>query len=1188
MSERTAGESPKGNITDRAGRAASAESTGTTALGLIVCGVVLATIAVCATLAIWLGYDRALYEASRHLALVATAERETVGDAIVADEMQHWRLQSIGYVVVAVLVAAIILGVVGILLRRIAGHAHALRTQRDFLDRILDTAGAPVLVSEAGGRVMRANAALDAMLGRDGGAAGEEFLAGIADREWIDTLLKAGRPADYPRRDEVTLSNRFGQRRRVRWVTSVLEQAGDEVVSTVSIGTDVTGERRSENELRRQTTMLRQAHRIAKLCYWQWQPRSDRRLEESDGVYTYTDDTEELFGHSADALAAAGADYWSMVVHPDDREMARARFTQFLRDSAAVHVQEYRILHPKLGERYIRECGEKSFDAEGRMIDFAGTLQDVTDARRAQQALRENEAKLRRGFRMAKLGHWSFEPNRPRADGGFGVYTYSDQVVEMYGLRGEQLDAAGDRFYETYIHPDDRDELRQLNERFLVDDRASYTHEYRFMRPDGRLAYIRESAEKIRNEAGRVIQVIGTVQDVTDQRLADIALRESEAKLKQGFRIAKMGHWAYDPSHSTGDAAAIQYAWSEEAAEIFGVPVRTLDQSGAAFYDRYVHRDDRDDLKKLDREFLAGDLPGYTQEYRIVRPDGSVRHILESAEKRLDRGGRVVQVNGIVQDVTGLRRSALSMRRVERQLRRAYRLARLGYWYWEAETGEGELDEASRISDEVCEIFGVTREELHWDDIQAFCARYVYPEDREMVARVFTDFDAGKMDHYTITYRFLHPGGEVHSVRSVSERIRDEHGRPLYGIGIIQDFTQIKAAEETLLRSEYQLRRAQRVAKLYCWHTEEGPQGQTRMVFDHEFYADVLRHEPQEAVLSPSNYVERFVHPDDRARLLPITGAFEREEIDTYSIEYRLLREDGSIVYIRSAAERMRDADGRAAQMFGAIQDVTDLHQRERELTEAKNEAEFANRSKSDFLANMSHELRTPLNAIIGFSQVIRDQLFGTDQTRYVDYARDIHESGRLLLELINDILDMSKLEAGKQVLYEETLSLDQVVEDCRKIIAARASEVAVKLAAADLSGLPKVWGEERALKQILLNLLSNAVKFTPRGGSVRVEGMMTQEGELCLVVRDTGIGIAPDMLPHLFLPFHQGDNSTSRRYGGTGLGLAITRRLVELHGGRIAIESEVGQGTVVRVFMPPERLILDSKPADDPARIAV
>src|SRR4029077_3037131 len=145
----------------------------------------------------------------------------------------------------------------------------------------------------------------------------------------------------------------------------------------------------------------------------------------------------------------------------------------------------------KRGERYIRESAEKTFDGAGRLIGIAGTLQDVTDAHRTQAALREGEAKLRRGFRMAKLGHWSFEPNRPRADGGTGVYTYSDQVTEIYGISSDHFDI-GAAFYDLYIHPDDRDQLRALNDSFVGDERPSYTHEYRFLRPDGKIAYIHE------------------------------------------------------------------------------------------------------------------------------------------------------------------------------------------------------------------------------------------------------------------------------------------------------------------------------------------------------------------------------------------------------------------------------------------------------------------------------------------------------------------------------------------------------------------------------------------------------------------------------------------------------------------------------------------------------------------------
>jgi len=491
------------------------------------------------------------------------------------------------------------------------------------------------------------------------------------------------------------------------------------------------------------------------------------------------------------------------------------------------------------------------------------------------------------------------------------------------------------------------------------------------------------------------------------------------------------------------------------------------------------------------------------------------------------------------------------MRRVERQLRRAYRLAKLGYWYWETGDRQGETGADSQVSDEICEIFGSTRDDLHWDESAAFCERYVHAEDRAMVMQVFLDFDAGAVDNYTISYRLLHPSGEIRHVRSVSERIRDERGRPLYGIGIIQDLTEVKTAEATLRRSEYQLRRAQRVARLYCWHTEEDPQTSaglcsTTILYRHPaarartadrkptgLHRAVCPSRGQGASVADR---QRLRARRDRQLLAGIPAAAGGRQHPLYPL----------------AGERDAGCRRHALQLFGAIQDVTDLKQREAELIEAKNEAELANRSKGEFLTNMSHELRTPLNAIIGFSQVIRDQLFGSDPGRYVDYARDINESGLLLLELINDILDVSKLEAGKHVLYEEEL-LDRRrgrgLHEHHEIPRGRGRGQAL---GRRLQRAAAVWAEERAMKQVLLNLLSNAVKFTPRNGSVKVQGRLTKDGEIAVAVIDTGIGIAPDVLPHLFAPFRQGDNSISRQFGGSGLGLAISRRLVELHDGRI------------------------------------
>jgi signal transduction histidine kinase len=243
-------------------------------------------------------------------------------------------------------------------------------------------------------------------------------------------------------------------------------------------------------------------------------------------------------------------------------------------------------------------------------------------------------------------------------------------------------------------------------------------------------------------------------------------------------------------------------------------------------------------------------------------------------------------------------------------------------------------------------------------------------------------------------------------------------------------------------------------------------------------------------------------------------------------------------------------------------------------LTKAKNEAEQANRAKSEFLANMSHELRTPLNAILGFSQVIRDRHFGDDVARYSEYAANIHDSGEMLLAIISDILEMSKLEAGKLRLAEEIVDLAGIVESCRTMVAGRAEDGGIALTCRLPAEPIRLRGDQRALKQILLNLLSNAVKFSHAGGSVSVTADRRENGDIALIVTDTGIGIHPSALPKVFQPFFQIDHATTRAKGGTGLGLPISKHLAELHGGKIAIDSKPGIGTTVTVTLPAMRAV--------------
>jgi signal transduction histidine kinase len=250
-----------------------------------------------------------------------------------------------------------------------------------------------------------------------------------------------------------------------------------------------------------------------------------------------------------------------------------------------------------------------------------------------------------------------------------------------------------------------------------------------------------------------------------------------------------------------------------------------------------------------------------------------------------------------------------------------------------------------------------------------------------------------------------------------------------------------------------------------------------------------------------------------------------------------------------------------------------DLLEQSRSLVVAKEQAEVANRAKSEFLANMSHELRTPLNAIIGFAEIMDKGLSGPlDNPYYQDYVRDILASAHHLLEVINDILDVSKIEAGKIDLEEKELDVDQIIQATLRLIVERAHMGEIELVYAPRPELPHLIGDERRVKQMILNLLSNAVKFTPKGGRVTIDAEM-RHGTMAISVKDTGIGIAADKLAELFTPFRQIDSRLSRKYEGTGLGLSLTKGLIELHGGSIGIESALEKGTTATLRFPPERV---------------
>ena len=297
------------------------------------------------------------------------------------------------------------------------------------------------------------------------------------------------------------------------------------------------------------------------------------------------------------------------------------------------------------------------------------------------------------------------------------------------------------------------------------------------------------------------------------------------------------------------------------------------------------------------------------------------------------------------------------------------------------------------------------------------------------------------------------------------------------------------------------------------------------------------------------------------------------ERVPFRSVSLRYASKPGREQYWMISGVPVFNDDGGFIGYRGTGSNVTKEMLAKHALEDAKAQSELASRAKTEFLATMSHELRTPLNAIIGFSEIIKDRLFGTAIDRYAEYAADIFASAQHLLAIINDILDMSKIEAGQMDLHEENIAVSDVVESVVRLLSQKIDAAQISLTV-ETDNLPLIRADQRKLKQILMNLVSNAVKFTPPGGKVEILSSLDPNGDLSIEVRDTGIGMAAEEIPKALAAFGQVDSTLARKHEGTGLGLPLVKSLVEIHGGQFVLTSEPGRGTSAVVVLPKARVL--------------
>jgi PAS domain S-box-containing protein len=484
-------------------------------------------------------------------------------------------------------------------------------------------------------------------------------------------------------------------------------------------------------------------------------------------------------------------------------------------------------------------------------------------------------------------------------------------------------------------------------------------------------------------------------------------------------------------------------------------------------------------------------------------------------------------------------------------------LGPIGSWEVIADTGE------LIWSDEIYQIHGM---EVGSEIVVEEAIEIYHPDDRELVSEYVRRALEEKED-YQFDLRIVRADGEIRNVRSTGVVRVNDHGDVHSVFGVFQDITEVIRKERELVEKTQMLEQAERLASIGHWvvYADTG-----ELVWSEEIY----RIHGME--ISSEVDVEEAIlvyHPDDREKVAEYVRRALEEKLD-YQFELRIVRPGGEVRNVLSTGVVRLKPDGNVHSVFGVFQDVTESRVSERATLAAVKEAEYASRSKSEFLANMSHELRTPLNAILGFSQALEKGIGGEINDTHKDYVAAIHESGTHLLSIINDILDLSKLEAGKTELEETEVDLVNLVDQTVLYVRESALNRGIEVVINDLGDLPEVRVDHRMIKQVLINLLSNAVKFTNPGGKIEIDAMMLGNGSLAIAVTDNGIGMAPEDIPKALSSFGQLDGGLARQHEGTGLGLPLARSLIELHGGELKIHSELDVGTTMTACIPDNRIL--------------
>ena len=834
-------------------------------------------------------------------------------------------------------------------------------------------------------------------------------------------------------------------------------------------------------------------------------------------------------------------------------------------------------------------------DSNGQPTGVLGVGRDITERKRAQDALRESEARLNFALEKSRLGEWDLNLDDHTSHRSLA----HDRIFGYEALLSQWT-------YEMFLEhviPDDRAEVdRRFQE--AITTQTDWNFECRIHRTDGNVRWIWATGGHHFDGAGQARRMVGIVQDITERKRAEEALRENEERLRLSLQAANQG--LYDLNVQTGAAIV-----NREYSQMLGYDPETFVETNAAWIER-LHPDDRESVANAYSDYISGLLPEYKVEFRQKMQGGNWKWILSLGKViEYDAEGKPLRMMGTHTDITQRKQAEENLNISETLYRRLFESAKDGILILDAETGM-----IVDVNPFLITLLGYSKEAFLgkniWElgfftDILANKANFLELQQKEYIRYEDLPLETAQgrrinVEFISNVYQTNHQKVIQCNIRDITERRQAEEqiqrqlkrlsALRMIDIAISSSFDLDIILEVVLQQVLAQLQVDASAILLF------NSQMQTiEYTASRGFRSDALQHTSlklgdgyaSQAVLSRKTiHISALMETGSKlARALQLAN---EEFVDYYGVplvskgEVKGVLEIYHRSYLKPDAEWLEFLEALAGQAAIAIDNAQlfenlqrsnlDLEvrvvERTAELNRTNTELEHANRIKDEFLANMSHELRTPLTSILGLSESLQEQRRGSLNDHQEKSLAIIESSGRHLLELINDILDLSKIEAGKFDYYPQPISVDDICRSSLAFVKSQATKKSITITYLQDNFISKIFADPRRLKQILVNLLSNAVKFTLEHGEVILQvNADLEKDSIKLSVIDNGIGIATHDLRRLFQPFVQVDSGLNRLHEGTGLGLALVQKLTDLHGGSVQVESEVGKGSRFTVNLP-------------------